>query len=148
MLHATLKDALDREFAAALLEPVELCRDALLVRLRNEVTIELRMSDASEYSIGWRWGDAELRIDTAPMHRQLSTFPNHLHDSDGTLRADPLTRPGDEPWNTVRSVIAALLEDPLLHATDKSPSKGTAGSSVNGDPEPPALIGINGSPAS
>jgi hypothetical protein len=56
MLHTTLKDALDREFAAAMLEPAELCRDALLVRLRNEVTIELRMPDAREYSIGWRWG--------------------------------------------------------------------------------------------
>lgn len=147
MLHSALKDAIDREFAAVV-ESAELYRDALLVRLHNQVTMELRLADANEYSIGWRWGDAQLRIDTAPVHRQLATFPNHLHDSDGHLRADPLTRPGDEPWDTVRSVIAALLEDPLLRATDKPTSKGTAGSSVNGCPERPALIDINGSAGS
>jgi hypothetical protein len=112
--HSALKDAIDREFAASLLEPAVLCRDAVLVRLHNEVTIELRVADASEYSIGWRWGDAQLRIDTAPLHRQLATFPNHLHDSDGQLRADPLTQPGIDPWDNVRAVIASLLEDPLL----------------------------------
>jgi hypothetical protein len=112
----TLKAAIERELAAGV-ESAEICRDALLVRLRNDVTVELRFADANEYSIGWRWGDAQLRIDTAPVHRQLATFPNHLHDSNGYVRADPLTRPGNEPLETVRRVIAVLLEDPLLRAT-------------------------------
>ena len=114
MLHPTLKDAIDREFATAIAEPAELCRDAILVRLRNDVVIELRIASADEYAIGWRWGDAELRIDTAPLHRQLATFPNHLHDGEGRLRSDLLTRPGVDPWDNVRGVITALLEDPLL----------------------------------
>ena len=116
MLHPALKDAIDREFAAAMAQPVELCRDALLVRLRNEVTIELRIASAEEYSIGWRWGEAQLRIDTAPLHPQLATFPNHLHDAEGQLQSDPLTRPDSAPWDNIRGVIAALLEDPLLQA--------------------------------
>ncbi len=114
MLHTALKDAIDREFAEGILEPSELFRDALLVRLRNDVAIELRMANAEEYSIGWHWGEAELRIDTAPLHRQLATFPNHLHDGDGQLQPDPLTHPGDDPWDNVRKVIMVLLEDPLL----------------------------------
>lgn len=114
MLHPSLKEAIDREFAAAMVQPAELCRDALLVRLRNEVAIELRIASATDYSIGWRWGEAELRIDTAPLHPQLATFPNHLHDGDGQLQPDPLTQPGGDPWDNVRAVIAALLDDPLL----------------------------------
>jgi hypothetical protein len=114
MLHLALKDAIDLEFAAAMTQPVELCQDALLVRLNNGVAIELRIADAEEYSIAWRWGDAELRIDTAPLHQQLATYPNHLHDDAGHLQADPLTCPGSDPWDNVRDVITALLQDPLL----------------------------------
>lgn len=114
MLHSTLKGVIDQEFAAAIMQPVELCRDALLVRLRNDVAIELRIASADEYSMAWRWGEALLRIDTAPLHPQLATFPNHLHDTEGQLQSDPLTRPGSDPWDNVRRVIAALLEDPLL----------------------------------
>jgi hypothetical protein len=116
MHHAALKEAIDREFAAALVEPAELCLDALLLRLANDVALELRIAGPAEYAMAWRWGDAELRIDTAPLHRELATFPNHLHDADGALCADPLTRPGRDPWDNVRTVIAALLEDPLLES--------------------------------
>jgi hypothetical protein len=147
MLHATLKEALDREFAAAMLEPAELCRDALLVRLRNEVTVELRMPNASEYSIGWRWGDAELRIDTAPLHCELATFPNHLHDSAGQVRADPLTDPRDEPWVNVRAVLAALLEDPLLDRPRAASPVDVAGGAPTNCQEQSASLGINRSAA-
>lgn len=116
MLHLELKEAIDLEFAAAIAEPAELCRDAVLVRLPNGVTIEIRVASAEEYSFGWRWGEAELRIDTAPLHRQVATFPNHLHDAEGRLLPDPITRPGRDPWENVRAVIATLLEDPLLQA--------------------------------
>jgi hypothetical protein len=114
MLHHALKEAIDLEFAAAMVAPAELCRDALLVRLQNGVTMELRIASAAEYSIGWRWGEAQLRIDTAPLHRQLATFPNHLHNGEEELLPDPLTRPGNDPRDNVREVIAALLDDPLL----------------------------------
>jgi hypothetical protein len=123
MIHAFLKERIESEFAQAL-ESAELCRDALLVRLRNDVTIELRFADAGEYAIGWQWGDVQLRIDTAPVHPHLATFPNHLHDGDGQLRSDRITRPGDDPWDNVRMLIAALLEDPLLRESGGQPPAG------------------------
>ncbi len=119
MQHYALKQAIDVQFAQAMIEPAELCQDALLVRLQNGVTMELRIASAEEYSIGWRWGDAELRIDTAPMHPQLSTFPNHLHDGEDQLLPDPFTHPGRDPWDNVRSVITVLIDDPLLHSLRK-----------------------------
>ncbi len=114
MLHDALKEAIDAQFSESMTEPAELCQDALLVRLHNGVVIELRVASAAEYSIGWRWGDTELRIDTAPLHPQLSTFPNHLHNDQDQLLPDPLTDPGRDPWDNVRAVIAALIGDPLL----------------------------------
>lgn len=116
MLHDALKEAIDVQFAETIAEPAELCQDALLVRLHNGVVIEFRFASAEEYAIGWRWGDTELRIDTAPLHPQLSTFPNHLHNGEGQVLADPLTNPGREPWDNVRSVITALIGDPLLQS--------------------------------
>lgn len=115
MLHNALKEAIDVQFAQAIAEPTERCQDALLVRLGNGVIIELRIANAEEYAITWRWGDAELRIDTAPLHPQLSTYPNHLHGEDQLL-PDPLTHPGRDPWENVSSVITAILGDPLLES--------------------------------
>ncbi len=109
-----LPQAITREFGDDLAQPVEFCRDAIFVRLRNEVVLELRVASDAEYCIAWRWGDALWRIDTAPLHPQLATVPQHLHDSTGAVRADPLTRPADPAWDNVRRVIAAVVRDPLL----------------------------------
>lgn len=114
MLHLALKEALDQQFSDALVAPAELRQDALLLSLRNGVALELRFANTDEYAITWHWGDAELRIDTAPLHRDLASFPNHLHDADGVLQADRLTRPGAEPLDNVRAVLEAVLTDPLL----------------------------------
>ncbi len=119
MVHNALKEAIDVQFAEAITEPTELCQDALLVRLNNGVVIELRIASAEEYSIGWRWGDSELRIDTAPLHPQLATFPNHLHNGEGQLLPDPLTHPGRDLWDNVHSVIMALIDDPILQSQRK-----------------------------
>ena len=115
-LHLALKEEIERRYADVLTGDPELAQDALLLRLENGVALELRFAAADAYAIGWRWGEAELRIDTAPLHADLATFPNHLHDAEGRLRADPLTRPGREPWDNVRIVIDALLADPLLQS--------------------------------
>lgn len=119
MLHNALKEAIDSQFAQAITEPAELCQDALLVRLDNGVVIELRIASAEEYAIAWRWGDTELRIDTAPLHPQLSTYPNHLHTGESQLLPDPLTHPGRDPWDNVNAVITALIGDPLLQSQGK-----------------------------
>lgn len=116
MHHLELKEALEAHYGAVLAEPPTLCQDALLVSLNNGVLLELRYPAASEYAIAWRWEDAQLRIDTAPLHRTLATFPNHLHDASDVLREDRLTHPSAEPWANVRAVIDAVLVDPLLQA--------------------------------
>ena len=114
MLNIAIKDAVEQHFASHLAQPPEMHQDALLLSLDNGVSLELRFASPEEYAIAWRWGDAELRIDTAPLHRDLESFPNHLHNADGILRADTLTRPGTDPWGNVKAVLDAVLADPLL----------------------------------
>lgn len=113
-LHLDLAARIDDTFGAHLETPVEVKLDALIARLDNGVILEARIAAADAYAIAWIWGEAELRIDTAPLHRELGSFPNHLHAADGSLQRDPLTRCGAEPWDNLRAVIGAILADPLL----------------------------------
>ena len=113
-LHVELAEHIDRGFSTRLPRPVEHKQDALVVHLENGVTLTVRYAASDAYSLRWTCGDAELGIDTAPLHRNLATFPNHLHDASGTLRPDPLTRPEDSPTDNLARVIEALIADPLL----------------------------------
>ncbi len=113
-LHPELADRVAGRYADALQEPPRTAQDAVLLVFTNGLAVELRMANAEEYAIRWRWGDAELCIDTAPVHQDVSTFPHHLHDLEGGVRADPLTTPGADPWQNVQAVLDAILHDPLL----------------------------------
>lgn len=113
-LHLDLAARIDETFGERLDCPTEVKLDALIVRLDNGVTLEARIAAPDAYAIAWAWGEAELRIDTAPLHKDLATFPNHLHGADGSLHQDPLTRCGAAPWDNLRAVIDSVLQDPLL----------------------------------
>ena len=116
MLNLEIKEQVEAYFAAHLSAEIVLYQDALHVYLVNGVEIEIRILDDSQYSFVWHWGDAKLRIDTAPIHQLLSTFPNHLHDNDDRLLPDPITIVGDTPWHNVQKLLARLIVDPLLQA--------------------------------
>jgi len=113
-LHIELASAIESAFIDRLQAPVEHKQDALIVRLDNGVMLTVRYAAADAYSLRWVCGDVELGIDTAPLHRELATFPNHLHDATGRARVDPLTRSEDAPADNVARVIRALLADPML----------------------------------
>jgi hypothetical protein len=90
---------------------VELKLDALIVPTSsNGVSLEARIADPHAYAIAWAWGEAELRIDTAPLHRDLATFPNHLH----SRRRQPAPRsayplPAPRRGKICSAVIVAIL---------------------------------------
>lgn len=120
-IHLDLAAHLESHFGEHLERPVEIKLDALIAHFQNGVSLEARFADSHAYAIAWAWGEAELCIDTAPLHPELATYPNHLHGADGSLYADPLTRPGAPPWDNLRRVIAPLLADPLLTPLTHSP---------------------------
>lgn len=113
-LHLELKERLETAYRTQLDGDVRLTQDALQAAFDNGVALEVRYLNPREYALAWSWGDAELRIDTAPVHSGLGTYPNHLHDADGQVLEDSLTRPGEPPWDNLKAVVEALLENPLL----------------------------------
>jgi hypothetical protein len=113
-LHAQLQDAVITRYGERLVGAPQRTFDALALAFDNGLNVELRYASADEYSIYWRWRDHAFRIDTAPLHPQLPTFPQHLHVDDAAPRADPWTVPGRDPWVNLQAVLDAILEDPGL----------------------------------
>lgn len=113
-VHMLLKDQIDERYAMRLAEPVRVAQDALLLSLDNGLLIEARYFSKDEYSVGWIWGEAEMRIDTAPVHVDLATFPHHLHGDDSPVAVDPVSCPGNDCWINFSHLIDMLLVNPLL----------------------------------
>jgi hypothetical protein len=114
MLHIELKEQIEKTFDASQLASVTLCRDALDLSLVNGVDLTLRIVGPAEYVMSWRWGEAGMCIDTAPLHETLGTFPNHLHTPDGRAVDDPVSEIGADPWRNISTLISRLLAQPLL----------------------------------
>lgn len=117
-VHALLQEQIAEHYAHRLSAPVRAAQDALLLCFDSGLMVEARYFSADEYAINWCWGEAELRIDTAPVHPDCASSPQHLHDDTGQLRADPVTRPGTPCWANFSRLIDALLVDPLLDRQD------------------------------
>jgi len=116
-LHLELKEQIDRHYQARLTEASVLKQNALIVSFGNGMVVDVRYLNPDEYYIAWRWGDGQWQIDTAPLHRELKTFPNHLHGVDGQVAEDPLTELGAAPWDNVRRLLDTLLENPAIRPT-------------------------------
>ncbi|MHB0973540.1 MAG: hypothetical protein ACYC0P_04765 [Thiobacillus sp.] len=117
-LHLELGTAIEHAFPDDLAGAVEHRQDALIVRLRNGVTLDVRYAAADAYSLRWVYGEVESGIDTAPLRPDLATFPNHFHDAAGRIVADPVTRPDASPEDNLHRLIRALLDDPMLGVMD------------------------------
>lgn len=113
-LHAELADEVITRYGERLVRAPALTHDALTLELDNGVRVQARFANPEEYSIVWESAAGTWRIDTAPLHAGLSTFPNHLHAAAEAPRSDPLTRPGDPPFANLSAVIEAVLDDPGL----------------------------------
>lgn len=113
-LHLELGAMVEQVFGKQLDSPVEQKQDALIVRLKNGVTLTVRYAAPDAYSMQWTHGDAGAGIDTAPLHHGLASFPNHFHDAGGVVAADPITHPGAPPGDNLQRLIRALLDDPTL----------------------------------
>lgn len=114
IIHMVLKERLETHYAARLTEPIRMAQDALILSFDTGLLMEMRYFSADEYMLSWSWGDAELRIDTAPVHPACPTFPLHLHRDDGTVHADPVTQLGRDSWANVSRLLDELLVNPLL----------------------------------
>lgn len=119
-LHLELGSMIDTDFDAVLDCPTEQKQDAVIVRLKNGVTVHVRYAATDAYSLRWNHDGAESGIDTAPLHPDLSSFPNHMHAADGRIVADPITDPDASPADNLQRLIRALLDNPMLGTTGRA----------------------------
>jgi hypothetical protein len=117
-VHLLLKDAIEEQYAERLAEPVRLAQDALLLSFDSGLMVEARYFSKDEYSIGWSYGDAEFRIDTAPVDTDCGSFPHHVHDINDVKHSDDFSSPGLDCWTNFSRLIDRLLEQPLLEFGD------------------------------
>jgi len=113
-MHLIFKENLEEHYAERMLEPVRMAQDALTLSFDTGLLMEVRYFSRDEYSINWSWGDAELRMDTAPMHVTCATFPLHVHDENGVVRAGPMDDYSPDSWRNYSRLLDTLLLDPLL----------------------------------
>ena len=109
-LHTSLAERVIEEYGPRLLGMPRASHDALTLELDNGIVLQARFASESEYSIQWRQGATEQRIDTAPLHPGLASFPNHRHTADGAACADTLTRTDRSPWENLLAVLQMLLK--------------------------------------
>jgi hypothetical protein len=119
-LHLVLQQQLETHFGARMTEPVRMAQDALLLSFDTGLMMEVRYFSSQEYAIDWSWGEAQLRIDTAPVHSGCASAPHHLHGENGEIMTDFFTQPGIDCWANFSRLLSLLLNDPLLvsHGAD------------------------------
>lgn len=120
-LHAALVDEIISHFGEHFSGAPLIAHDAVTFYFQNGLMLQARFASAEEYSIQWRFGEAELRIDTAPLHPDLASFPNHRHGADGSVHSDDLTHPGQPPRDNLMAVLNVILRDPLLRPPGNIP---------------------------
>jgi len=113
-VHMMFQERLEEAYANRLTEPVRLAQDSLLLSFDTGLMMEVRYFSKDEFSLHWSWGEAELRLDTAPVHDECKGFPRHLHRDDGTVVEDPVAIVAEDPWDGFSRLLQVLLVDPLL----------------------------------
>ena len=68
--------------------------------------MDIRYPVDSKYSFHWQRDDEMIRIDTAPHHRQLSTYPRHMHiGKEENVVEDSLTKIDNTIEENVKCVL-------------------------------------------
>jgi hypothetical protein len=104
ILHQRLSEICEEEFRKVLAGKPQVYYDGLELKLLDGSTLTVRYNTREEYSFQWN-GRRMMRIDTAPLHKGLDTFPNHLHDGKDKIKKDDITNPKDPPEDNLRRVI-------------------------------------------
>lgn len=113
-MHLMLQERLEELYGSRMSEPVRVAQDALLLSFETGLMMEIRCFSGDGFSMHWSWGEAELRLDTAPVHAGLPGYPWHVHRDDGEIVPIPSGMRDADPWETLSRLLDILLVDPLL----------------------------------
>lgn len=81
--------------------------DKVRLFFTDKTYMDVRYPVDSKYSFHWQLDDEIVRIDTAPHHRQISTYPRHIHiGNEKNVIEDEVTELG----NTIEENVHAVLK--------------------------------------
>jgi hypothetical protein len=97
---------INSRFSDVLQSPAEVKSDGLLLQFNDGSLLELHYPNKKEYSFNFlKDGKKLFVIDTAPIHNELETFPNHIHNFDGNLTKDEITNINNEPVKNIENFL-------------------------------------------
>ena len=104
----------EEQFSDILREAPIIYSDKVRLILVDGSYMDIRYPVDSKYSFHWQREDEIIRIDTAPHHRQISTYPRHMHSGkEDNVVEDSVTRIDntiDENVKCVLGFVRRILE--------------------------------------
>lgn len=100
-----LADDINAGFKNIFKTPAEVKSDGILLEFKDGSQLELRYPSKREYSFNFLKGEKLFIIDTAPIHNELETYPNHIHDFEGKLLKDEITNTNNEPVKNIENFL-------------------------------------------
>ena len=104
LIHEKLIESLNGELVSFLKGEPEFLYDGITVSLKAGVKLQIIYPEIDQYVFAWERDGVTYRIDTAPLHKDLDTSPNHFHIGD-ELKSDELTSPQKSPEDNLKSVL-------------------------------------------
>lgn len=95
---------------------VETLDDCVRIFLEDESVVDIRYPCRTKYSFHWQRKDKMYRVDTAPHHRDLASYPRHIHyGKEGNVIEDTITDGEATPAENIEAVmewIRNIMENP------------------------------------
>jgi len=114
-----IKEFIRKNYGKILLrDPVIFRKRRLRVYLDDGSFIDIRYANPQEYSLHWQGENKIIRVDTAPHHPHLASYPRHVHlFREDNIVNDDITILGDNPVENVRRFLEFVIKkrkDPRL----------------------------------
>lgn len=100
-----IADDINTAFKNILKTPAEVKSDGLLLEFNDDSQLELRYPSKKKYSFNFMRDEKSFIIDTAPVHSELETYPNHIHDFEGKLMKDNITDVNNDPIKNIENFL-------------------------------------------
>jgi hypothetical protein len=96
-----LSDLIKREFSDLIRSDPIIMETRIRIHLKDDSFIDIRYPINTDYSFHWQREKETIRINTAPDHPEIETFPRHLHKGK-EVKADNITEIGLLPEENLR----------------------------------------------
>ncbi|MCZ7402900.1 MAG: DUF6516 family protein [Candidatus Methanoperedens sp.] len=96
----------EEHYSNILKEMPIICSDKVRLVFIDDSYMDIRYPVDSKYSFHWQRKDEMIRIDTAPHHKQLSSYPRHIHmGTENKIVEDTITNIDNNIEDNVKCVL-------------------------------------------